>query len=66
LADGLSVPKVGANAFELARGLIERVVLVNEHNISLAILRLMELEKAVVEGAGAAPLRLVWRDLFPN
>jgi threonine dehydratase len=66
LADGLSVPKVGANAFELARGLIERVVLVNEHNISLAILRLMELEKAVVEGAGAAPLAAWLAGLVPE
>jgi threonine dehydratase len=56
LADGLSVPKVGANAFEIARREIERVVLVNEHEIALAILRLMELEKSVVEGAGAAAL----------
>jgi threonine dehydratase len=56
LADGLSVPKVGANAFEIARHHIDRVVLVNEHEIALAILRLMELEKSVVEGAGAAPL----------
>jgi len=56
LADGLSVPKVGANAFRIARPLVERVVLVNEQEIALAILRLMELEKSVVEGAGAAPL----------
>jgi threonine dehydratase len=66
LADGLSVPKVGANAFELARGLIERIVLVNEHDISLAILRLMELEKAVVEGAGAAPLAACLAGLVPE
>lgn len=66
LADGLSVPKVGANAFEIARGLIERVVLVNEHHISLAILRLMELEKAVVEGAGAAPLAACLAGLVPE
>jgi len=56
LADGLSVPKVGQNAFQIARGLVERTVLVSEHDIALAVLRLMELEKAVVEGAGAAPL----------
>jgi len=66
LADGLMVPKVGANGFELARGLIERVVLVNEHDISLAILRLMELEKAVVEGAGAAPLAACLAGLLPE
>lgn len=56
LADGLSVPKVGENAFEIGRHYLERIVLVNEHEIALAILRLMELEKSVVEGAGAAPL----------
>jgi threonine dehydratase len=66
LADGLSVPKVGDNAFKLAKGLIERIVLVNEHDISLAILRLMELEKAVVEGAGAAPLAACLAGLVPE
>jgi threonine dehydratase len=56
LADGLCVPKVGPNAFEIARGLVEKTVLVSEHEIALAVLRLIELEKAVVEGAGAASL----------
>ena len=56
LADGLSVPKVGARAFALAKGLVDQVVTVSEQEIALAILRLMELEKAVVEGAGATPL----------
>jgi threonine dehydratase len=56
LADGLSVPRVGTNAFEIARTLVDRTVLVSEQEIALAVLRLMELEKAVVEGAGAAPL----------
>jgi threonine dehydratase len=56
LADGLSVPKVGPNAFEIARKAVERSVLVSEHEIAVSVLRLMELEKAVVEGAGATPL----------
>jgi len=56
LADGLSVPQVGENAFAIARRLVDRTVLVGERDLALAILRLMELEKAVVEGAGAAPL----------
>jgi threonine dehydratase len=56
LADGLSVPKVGENAFRLVRDLVERTVLVGEHDLALAVVRLMELEKAVVEGAGAASL----------
>jgi threonine dehydratase len=56
LADGLCVPKVGVNAFAIAHGLVERTVLISEHEIALAVLRLVELEKAVVEGAGASPL----------
>ena len=56
LADGLSVPKVGENAFNLARHRVDRTLLVSEHELARAVLRLMELEKAVVEGAGAAPL----------
>ena len=66
LADGLSVPKVGDNAFEIARPLVERTVLVREHDIAVAILRLMELEKAVVEGAGAAPLAACLAGLLPE
>lgn len=66
LADGLSVPKVGENAFALARTLVDKTVLVDEHNIALAILRLLELEKAVVEGAGAAPLAACLAGLVPE
>ena len=56
LADGLAVHTVGHNAFEIARKYIDRVVTVNEYELSQAILRLAEREKSVVEGAGAAPL----------
>jgi len=56
LGDGLAVPRVGDNAFEMARTSVDRVTLVDEAQIALAILRLLELEKGVVEGAGAAPL----------
>ncbi|HTL16285.1 MAG TPA: threonine ammonia-lyase [Patescibacteria group bacterium] len=66
LADGLSVPKVGENAFQLARERIERTVLVSEHDLARAVLRLMELEKAVVEGAGAAPLAALLAGLAPD
>ncbi|MBX2852124.1 MAG: threonine ammonia-lyase [Phycisphaeraceae bacterium] len=53
LADGLAVPCVGANAFAIAAPLIDKMITVNEQEIALAILRLAEMEKAVVEGAGA-------------
>ena len=56
LADGLAVGKVGDLAFALAAPLVDRVVAVDEDLLALAVLRLSELEKTVVEGAGAAPL----------
>jgi threonine dehydratase len=56
LADGLAVPQVGENAFALARDRVDEVISVSEANIALAILRLLELEKGVVEGAGATPV----------
>jgi threonine dehydratase len=56
LADGLAIPQVGANAFQIARPLVDDVVTVTEKQIALAILRLIELEKSVVEGAAATPL----------
>lgn len=56
LADGLAVPIVGERAFEIARRVVDRVVTVGEEEISLAILRLVELLKGVVEGAGATSL----------
>jgi threonine dehydratase len=56
LADGLAIAQVGENAFEVARDHTDKVVLVNEEQIALAILRVVELEKGVVEGAAATTL----------
>jgi threonine dehydratase len=56
LADGLAIPQVGANAFQIARLLVDVTITVSEEQIALAILRLVELEKSVVEGAAATPL----------
>ncbi len=56
LADGLAIPQVGANAFEIARSRVDRTILVSEEQIALAVLRIVELEKGVVEGAAATPL----------
>ncbi|MEK6700967.1 MAG: pyridoxal-phosphate dependent enzyme, partial [Planctomycetota bacterium] len=56
LADGLAVPTIGARSFDIARTRVDRVVTVSEEHLALAILRIVEGEKGVVEGAGAAPL----------
>ncbi len=66
LADGLAVLKVGGNAFNLARPLLDRVVRVSEDWIALAILRMVEREKIVVEGAAAAPLAAMMAGLLPE
>jgi threonine dehydratase len=59
LADGLAVGIVGVNAFEIARSQVDRVIKVSEADVALAIVRLMELEKSVVEGAAAASLAAI-------
>jgi threonine dehydratase len=66
LADGLAVPEVGAHAFEIAKNRVDSVVEVCEESVSLAILRLLELEKGVVEGAGAACLAALLSHLLPE
>jgi threonine dehydratase len=56
LADGLAVGKAGKVPFEIARTRIDRLVQVSEEDLCTAVLRLVELEMSVVEGAGAAAL----------
>ena len=56
LADGLAIPQVGNNAFQITRPRVDEAVIVNEEQIALSILRVVELEKGVVEGAAATPL----------
>jgi len=65
LADGLAVLKVGANSFALARERVDQVVRVDEASIALAILRMLELEKIVVEGAAASPLAAMISGALP-
>ncbi|CAF1560083.1 unnamed protein product, partial [Adineta steineri] len=66
LADGLAVPLIGANAYATAAPLVDKVVCVSEEYIAIAILRLVEMEKAVVEGAGATGLAAVLQGLLPE
>ena len=66
LADGLAVPEVGARAFALAKSRVDRVVTVGEELISLAILRLVEMQHGVVEGAGASPLAALLSGQLPE
>ncbi|VDO70473.1 unnamed protein product [Heligmosomoides polygyrus] len=53
LADGLAVPLVGVNAFHTMKSIVHKVIAVKETDIAVGILRLIECEKVVTEGAGA-------------
>jgi threonine dehydratase len=66
LADGLCVPQIGSIPFPIARRLVDKIVQVGEDEIALAILRILELEKIVVEGAGAVPLAACLSGKLPH
>jgi threonine dehydratase len=66
LADGLATLTVGTNAFSLIQGRVDRVVQVSEDWIALAILRFVEREKIVIEGAAATPLAAMMAGLLPE
>ena len=66
LADGLATLTVGENSFRLLRGRVDRVVRVGEEWIALAILRMVEKEKSVVEGAAVTPLAAMMAGLLPE
>lgn len=66
LADGLAVSRVGELAFELVKSRLDGITTVDEEALALAVFRLLELEKCVVEGAAAAPLAALLRNKFPD
>ncbi|MBC7783698.1 MAG: threonine ammonia-lyase [Burkholderiales bacterium] len=56
LADGLAVAEFGSQCFQIVRHELAGLELVDEAQIASAILRLLEVEKTLVEGAGAVAL----------
>ena len=56
VADGIGVKTPGVQTMALIRQHVKDVLLVSEDDVELAILMLLEIEKTVVEGAGAAGL----------
>jgi len=56
IADGIAVGLVGQLPFAIAERYIDQIVTVDDEEIAEAILILLEREKLVAEGAGAAPL----------
>jgi threonine dehydratase len=56
IADGIAVREVRERTLALAKAYVDDIVTVTEEELARAILLLVEIEKTVVEGAGAAPL----------
>lgn len=56
IADGIAVKEPGKTTLEIVRRLVTDILLVDEGDIEAAILLLLEVEKTVVEGAGATGL----------
>ena len=56
IAEGIAVKQPGALTLPIVRELVREVLLVGEGEIEHAIVLLLEVEKTVVEGAGAAGL----------
>lgn len=66
LADGIAVRKVGDITMANALHYVDDIVTVTEEQIANAILTLLEQEKTVAEGAGAAPVAALLEGLLPE
>jgi threonine dehydratase len=61
IAEGIAVPTPGVIARELIAQHVKDIVLVDESEIEHAIVMLLEIEKTLVEGAGAAGLAALFK-----
>jgi threonine dehydratase len=64
IAEGIAVKDVGLHCFEVAQSLVDDVLIIDEADFERAIAMYANVEKTVVEGAGAAGLAAVMR--FPE
>ncbi len=65
VAEGIAVKQPGALTMPLIRSHVQQMVLVDEAEVEQAVFDLLEIEKTVAEGAGAAPLAAI-RQLSPQ
>ena len=66
IADGIAVRCAGVHTFPLVRKYVDEIVTVDEEEIASAILQLLEKEKTLAEGAGAAATAAVLNKKVPN
>lgn len=65
VADGIAVRRAGDRTFEMVQRYVDEIVTVDEDEIASAILLLLEREKTLAEGAGAASLAALLHGRIP-
>ena len=65
IADGIQVKETGEHTFEYISKYVDDIVTVSDDEIASAILKLIETQKMIAEGAGAAPLAAVMYNKLP-
>lgn len=66
ICDGIAVRRVGEVCYETVRRYVDDIVVVSEEEVANAILDLLEQEKTVAEGAGAAAVAALIAGRVPN
>ncbi|KAL0869047.1 hypothetical protein ABMA27_007364 [Loxostege sticticalis] len=66
IADSLSKIIASTNAFNINRGYLDKMIIVDEIWISRAMINLMEREKMMVEGAAACPVAAILAGKVPE
>ena len=64
IADGIAVKQPGENTFEIVREYVDEIALVFDDEVASAILTLIEKQKMIAEGAGAAAVAAVMFNKF--
>ncbi len=65
IADGIAVKEPGVHTFEYCQKFVDDIVTVTDDEISSAILRLLETQKMIAEGAGAVSVAAVMFNKLP-
>ena len=66
LADGISVARVGELTLPIVQNLVSDIVTVSEEEIASGVMTLLEREKSLAEGAGAAGFAALLHRRIPN
>jgi len=66
MADGIAIEHVGAIAFDIIRDCVDDIVLVDEDEVASAVLLMLEKEKTVTEGSGAAGIAALLAGKLPQ